>query len=169
MQQHYRDFYIRDWQPRDRKAVCDLINDVLAEYGLACEPQGADQDVWQVELYYQQADGQFWVVEQQDQIVGTAAYYAVKGNCPTAEIRKMYLLPAARGQGLGRFLLQALEQEISANHFQIIRIETASVLKEAVQLYETSGYVPDAHIETQRCDRAYYKKLQANPTEVTHI
>ncbi|MGP1382502.1 MAG: GNAT family N-acetyltransferase [Thainema sp.] len=159
MQQHYRDFYIRDWQPCDRTAACSLIKDVLAEYGLVCEPQGADQDVWDVETYYQQAGGQFWVVEQQDQIVGTAAYYPVKGNCPTVEIRKMYLRPLARGQGLGRFLLQALEQNIIANQFETIRIETASVLKEAVQLYETSGYTPDSQVETQRCDRAYYKKL----------
>ena len=159
MQQHYRDFYIRDWQPRDRKAVCDLITAVLAEYGLVCEPQGADRDVWQVETDYQQSNGQFWVVEQHDQIVGTAAYYPVKGDCPTAEIRKMYLLPTVRGQGLGRFLLQALEQEIQAKQFQMIRIETASVLKEAVRLYETSQYVPDTHVETKRCDRAYYKHL----------
>ena len=136
-----------------------MIDRVLTEYGLACEPQGADQDVWQVETYYLQAGGQFWVVEQQDQIVGTAAYYPVKGSCPTVEIRKMYLLPAARGQGLGRFLLQALEQEIMTHHFQMIRIETASVLKEAVQLYETQGYRLDNHVETQRCDRAYYKQL----------
>lgn len=159
MQQHYCDFYIRDWQPCDREAVCDLINGVLTEYGLTCEPQGADQDVWQVETYYQQANGQFWVVEQQGQIVGTAAYYPVQGDCPTAEIRKMYLRPKARGQGLGRFLLQALEREIRANHFQMIRIETASVLKEAVCLYQSSGYSLDTHVETQRCDRAYYKKL----------
>lgn len=159
MQQRYRDFCIRDWQPCDRKAVCDLIAGVLAEYGLACEPQGADQDVWQVETYYQQTNGQFWVVEQHDQIVGTAAYYPVKGDCSTAEIRKMYLLPTVRGQGLGRFLLQTLEQEIVANRFQMIRIETASVLKAAVQLYETSGYSPDTQVETQQCDLAYYKTL----------
>lgn len=165
MQQHYRDFYIRDWQTCDRKSACDLIKDVLAEYGLVCEPQGADQDVWDVETYYQRAGGQFWVVEQQDQIVGTAAYYPVQGDCPTAEIRKMYLRPTARGQGLGRFLLQALEREIMANQFHRIRIETASQLKEAVQLYESSGYMPDAHIETQRCDRAYYKWLTTNQLE----
>lgn len=159
MQQYYRDFYIRDWQPRDREAAYDLIAAVLAEYGLVCEPQGADQDVWQVETYYQQSNGQFWVVERQEQIVGTAAYYPVKGDCLTVEIRKMYLLPSVRGQGLGRFLLQALEQDIQAKQFQMVRIETASVLKEAVRLYETSQYIPDARIETQRCDRAYYKRL----------
>ncbi|HEY9883346.1 MAG TPA: GNAT family N-acetyltransferase, partial [Thermosynechococcaceae cyanobacterium] len=76
------------------------------------------------------------------------------------EIRKMYLLPAARGQGLGRFLLQTLEAAIATRHFEQIWIETASVLTEAVKLYETSGYQPATGVETERCDRVYLKVLK---------
>jgi putative acetyltransferase len=157
--QQYQHFKIRDWQPEDRQVACDLIRDVLAEYGLTCEPDGADRDVWDVETYYQQAGGQFWVVEQQGRIVGTAAYYPIRRGDRAVEIRKMYLLPEARGQGLGRFLLQALEQAIANQGFHQIRIETASVLQEAVQLYQKSGYQPDEDVETARCDQAYVKIL----------
>jgi GNAT superfamily N-acetyltransferase len=103
------DFHVRDWQPADRQAAADVIRTVLAEYGLGWEPTGADRDVLEVESAYQQAGGEFWVVEQAGQIVGTAAYYPI-GRSPNAvEIRKMYLQRSVRGQGLGRFLLTQLE------------------------------------------------------------
>ncbi len=159
MRLHYQDFLIRAWEPRDRSAAAAVIGSVLADYGLNWEPTGADRDVLEIEACYQQVGGEFWVVESQGQIVGTAAYYPIQRSPQAVEIRKMYLLPAARGQGLGRFLLQQLEQAIAARGFRTIWIETASVLKEAVQLYESSGYQPATGVETPRCDRVYVKSL----------
>ncbi|MBC7822844.1 MAG: GNAT family N-acetyltransferase, partial [Candidatus Parcubacteria bacterium] len=75
------------------------------------------------------------------------------------EIRKMYLVPEVRGQGLGRFLLKELERAIGDRGFDQIWIETASVLKEAVKLYESSGYQSATGVETERCDLVYVKQL----------
>lgn len=155
----YRDFVIRDWQKRDRTEAASLISTVLAEYSLAWEPTGADEDVLEVEKYYLTAGGEFWVIEQQNQIVGTSAYYPIKRGNQAVEIRKMYLLPAARGMGLGKYLLHQLESAIAQKGYQQIWIETASVLAEAVKLYETSGYQPATGVETARCDRVYLKLL----------
>lgn len=155
----YRDFLIRDWQPSDREIAANLIFSVLTEYGLECEPVGADTDVLRVEEAYWQTGGEFWIVERDGQIVGTAGYYPIDRAPKAVEIRKMYLLPAARGQGLGRFLLKKLEDAIATKGFEQIWIETASVLKEAVKLYEGSGYEPTTGVETERCDRVYVKNL----------
>jgi putative acetyltransferase len=155
----YQNFLIRDWQASDRPAAAEVIRSVLAEYGLGWEPEGADQDVLEVEQYYQRKSGEFWVVEQQGKLVGTAAYYPIPRGHNAVEIRKMYLLAEARGRGLGRFLLQQLEQAILTQRFGQIWIETASVLIEAVKLYETSGYQPATGVETERCDRVYVKYL----------
>ena len=103
MQTSFKTFLIRDWRPADRQAAAGIIGQVLTEYGLGWEPEGADSDVIQVETHYQ--GGEFWVVEQAGQLVGTAAYLPIERGEQAVEIRKMYLLPAARGQGLGGFLL----------------------------------------------------------------
>lgn len=158
----YRDFLIRSWKSPDRTTVAQLICSVLAEYGLPWEPEGADQDVLQVENFYDATGGEFWVVESQQQVVGTAAYYPIQRGENAVEIRKMYLAPAVRGQGLGRFLLEQLELTIAARDFRQIWIETASILKAAIQLYEASGYQPAQGVETRRCDRVYVKNLRKN-------
>jgi putative acetyltransferase len=92
-------------------------------------------------------------------VIGSAGYHPISRSVGAVEIRKMYLLGAYRGKGLGRYILGEIEKSIKSRGFQEIWIETASVLKEAVQLYEKSGYVPSSGVETLRCDRVYVKKL----------
>ena len=157
MERQYQDFLIRSWQPCDRQTAFDLIGSVLAEYGLMQEPDGIDRDALEVESYYQ--EGEFWVVERNGSLVGTGAYYPIRRGNNAVEIRKMYLLPEARGFGLGTFLLKELETAIAQKGFEQIWIETASVLKEAVQLYERNGYQLSDGVEAVRCDRVYVKHL----------
>lgn len=161
MPTYYKTFVIRPWQPPDRQPAAHLIRDVLAEYGLPWQPTTADQDVIEIEKFYLETRGEFWVIEQEGKIVGTSAYYPIQRGEKAVEIRKMYLSPQVRGQGLGRFLLQQLEDAIAQRGYREIWIETASVLAEAVQLYESSGYQPATVVETERCDRVYLKTIQS--------
>lgn len=77
MKSYYRDFLIRDWKQSDRTPAAEIIRSVLSEYGLNWEPEGADRDVLQVEEYYLATGGEFWVIEYQNQLVGTGAYYPI--------------------------------------------------------------------------------------------
>ncbi|NJL90009.1 MAG: GNAT family N-acetyltransferase [Coleofasciculaceae cyanobacterium SM2_1_6] len=159
MKNFYQEFLIRDWQPVDRSKAAAVIQQVLMEYGLQWEPEEADQDVVKVEKYYHQTGGEFWVVVQGTEIVGTAAYYPTARGEKAVEIRKMYLLSSVRGRGLGSYLLQELEKAITAAGWQQIWLETATVLEGAVHLYERRGYLPTTGVETTRCDRIYVKSL----------
>ncbi|MEO0928293.1 MAG: GNAT family N-acetyltransferase [Cyanobacteria bacterium J06643_13] len=159
MQGNYQNFTIRDWQKSDRLAAAGVIKTVLEEYGLPWQPELADRDVIEVEAAYLNLGGEFWVVEQAGIIVGTAAYQPISRGNNAVEIRKMYLLPQVRGNGLGRYLLTELEKAIAIKDYQEIWIETASILKEAVKLYGRNGYKPAEGVETARCDLVYLKRL----------
>jgi putative acetyltransferase len=158
-------YLVRSWQPGDRNAVVALIDQVLTEYCLTCEPTGSDRDAREVETCYWETGGEFWVVEQAGALVGTGAYRPTSRGPRAVELRKMFLLPQARGQGLGRYLLTTLEAAIARQGFDEIWLETASVLKQAVGLYETSGYEPTTGVETARCDRIYCKRLVQPPVD----
>jgi DNA-binding MarR family transcriptional regulator/GNAT superfamily N-acetyltransferase len=57
-----------------------------------------------------------------------------------SEIKRMWVAPAARGLGLARRLLTALEQQAAgSNH--VVRLETNATLEEAIGLYRSAGYV----------------------------
>lgn len=158
----FKDFWIRDWTVGDRDEAANVVRTVLKEYGLSWEVNCggcSDQDVVEVEKYYHQTGGEFWVVERDRKIVGTGGYYPIKREHKAVEIRKMYLVPHVRGYGLGRFLLSQLEQAADRAGFLEVWVETATALKEAVRLYERNGYQPESDVDTERCDRAYRKRL----------
>jgi putative acetyltransferase len=157
----YQDFTLRPWQPADRQPVADLISAVLTEYGLGWDPVLADRDVLAIEDCYLNTGGQFWVIEKAGKILGSGGYYPIHRGEKAVEIRKMYLHSSARGIGLGKFLLVKLEGAIAQQGWQEIWVETASILVEAVQLYEGSGYRAATGVETARCDRVYVKYLAA--------
>ncbi|MCL5996192.1 MAG: helix-turn-helix domain-containing GNAT family N-acetyltransferase [Chloroflexi bacterium] len=57
-----------------------------------------------------------------------------------AELKRMWVAPAARGLGLGRRLLHELEQQARAAGVDVIRLETNRALREAIELYRRNGY-----------------------------
>ncbi len=63
------------------------------------------------------------------------------GTTTTAEIKRMYVAPAARGLGLARRMLAHLESTAAAAGAEAMVLETGLRQPEAIALYESAGYV----------------------------
>ena len=59
-----------------------------------------------------------------------------------AEIKRMYVVPHARRQGLGRQLLEALEDKARELGYARIRLDTGARQPHAQAMYERAGYHP---------------------------
>jgi DNA-binding MarR family transcriptional regulator/predicted GNAT family N-acyltransferase len=59
----------------------------------------------------------------------------------SAEIKRMWVSPTARGLGLGRRLITELESHAREHGIQVLRLDTNRTLTEAIALYRSSGYV----------------------------
>ena len=139
----------------DASAVQSLVFSVLTEYGLIPDPEGTDVDLCDLESSYRGRGGAFGVLEAAGgRILGCVGLLPLdQGTC---ELRKMYLLPEARGRGLGRRLLEASLRKAKEMGFHRVVLESATVLKEAISLYERYGFKPytPEHM-SKRCNRAY--------------
>jgi GNAT superfamily N-acetyltransferase len=58
----------------------------------------------------------------------------------TSEIKRMYVIPEARGAGWSRVVLSALESEAEKRGCTEVRLETALMFTAAVALYRSAGY-----------------------------
>jgi ribosomal protein S18 acetylase RimI-like enzyme len=79
-----------------------------------------------------------------------------------AEIKRMYVVPEARGRGLARLVLAALENDARAAGRTRMVLETAVQLPEAISLYVSSAYRPCAKFGFYRSEefsRCYEKTL----------
>jgi DNA-binding MarR family transcriptional regulator len=79
-------------------------------------------------------------------------------------IKRMWVAPSARGLGLGRRMLEALEREARELGLTTIQLETNRSLTEAIQLYKSAGYVevPPFNAEPYG-DHWFEKRLRRRP------
>lgn len=61
-------------------------------------------------------------------------------DTPVAEVKSMYVSPAARGLGLGRRILEELHRVARERGCRAVRLDTNGFLVEAVGLYRAAGY-----------------------------
>jgi DNA-binding MarR family transcriptional regulator/GNAT superfamily N-acetyltransferase len=83
--------------------------------------------------------GAFLVATVEGEPIGCGA---VKTIAPgVGSLKRMWVAESARGLGLGRRLLAALEEEARALGIGTLRLETNRTLTEAIALYRSAGYV----------------------------
>lgn len=76
------------------------------------------------------------------------------------EVKRMYVVPQARGRGAGRLLLAAVEQVAGRWGLDRLRLDTRSDLVEARGLYVATGYVEiAAYNQSSYAERWYEKAL----------
>jgi GNAT superfamily N-acetyltransferase len=87
--------------------------------------------------------GAFLVAYSGDAAVGCGGFKRL--DVETAEIKRMYVAPEARGQGLGRRILEQLEEGARKAGYDVIRLDTGDRLPAAIDLYRSAGYreIPD--------------------------
>jgi DNA-binding MarR family transcriptional regulator/GNAT superfamily N-acetyltransferase len=84
-------------------------------------------------------NGTFVVVYLRGEAIGCGAVKHHPGK--VSDIKRMWLAESARGLGLGRRLLEHLEQLAREHGSREAHIETSDVLPEAVTLYRSAGYL----------------------------
>ena len=63
-------------------------------------------------------------------------------DAETAELKRMYVRPAGRRQGLARKVMAALESDAAQAGYREMWLETGMPQFEAVSLYPSAGYTP---------------------------
>jgi GNAT superfamily N-acetyltransferase len=137
--------------PERAAAVTDAI---LREYlawagGRLVEEYGASLDLDSaLEMHHQYfiddlphlvgPRGRLLVARQDAEVVGVGGLMPVDDK--VAEIKRMYVRPHARGQGLGRAILQRLVADATELGYHTARLESAQFMTEAHALYRSHGF-----------------------------
>jgi putative acetyltransferase len=103
----------------------------------------------------------------EDMPVGCGCFKPYDGQ--TVEIKRMYVQPEVRGQGIAYKILHELEQWAAERGYRYSVLETAIRQPEAIHLYEKSGYTIIANYPPYDVDEkkdlsiCYRKELQPAP------
>ena len=135
-------FQIRSIRAEDDAAIAGIIRTVMPEFGATgCGFAINDPEVDWMSRAYAAPRCAYFVVEQDGVVLGGGGIAPLEGgDGSTCELRKMYFLPKARGQGAGAAMMERCLQAARECGFTRCYLETLGGMDAAMKLYERSGF-----------------------------
>lgn len=124
--------------PDAQRLIAEVQQEYVARYG------GPDRTPLDGDEF-EDPGGAFYVGYLGGEPVATGAWrrrtdVEAFGTRLTAEVKRMYVAPAARGRGLARAMLSHLEEQARESGAETMVLETGTAQPEAMALYESAGY-----------------------------
>jgi GNAT superfamily N-acetyltransferase len=121
-----------------------LVDAVQAEY---VERYGGPDETPMDTAYFAPPQGRFFLAVLGGEPVAMGGWrlrpdVTDLGATRAAEVKRMYVAPAGRRTGLARLVLRTLEDSARDDGCDVMVLETGLRQPEAIELYESSGYVP---------------------------
>ncbi|MEY4778613.1 MAG: hypothetical protein RIS13_1361 [Bacteroidota bacterium] len=133
---------IRPISIADNPLIATIIRSCLTEFG-ANKPGTVYYDKTTDHLFelFQKNGAAYFIAVQDGQVVGGGGIFPSPGlPAGTCELVKMYLLPLARGTGIGATLMNRCLGKAKEMGFVNMYIETLPELKKAISVYEKFGF-----------------------------
>jgi DNA-binding MarR family transcriptional regulator/GNAT superfamily N-acetyltransferase len=111
--------------------------------------------------------GLLLVARLRDEPIGCGAL-KLHGAGP-AEIKRMWVAPTARGLGVGRRILDELEQHARRRGVRLVRLETNKTLREATNLYRSAGYVDVDPFNDEPYAHYWFEKHLSTVPVLSHL
>jgi GNAT superfamily N-acetyltransferase len=128
----------------DLQTVRILFREYAASLGFALDFQGFEDELRALPAEYAEPRGTILLAEDPSDAADGAAWGVValrplEGEA-TCEMKRMYVRPVARGQGLGRVLGEAILAEARERGYRAMRLDTIDTMTPAITLYESLGF-----------------------------
>lgn len=134
------DFGIR----RAISSEVDAAYSIVEEYYTAMTVVARDTREEFARLYFQEGAG-IWLARHEERVIGCIALRAMPQFADSGEVKRLYVQPEYRGQGIAAALHEALETYARNLGYQWLYLDTADNMTSAIRFYEAHGY--------ERCGR----------------
>lgn len=117
--------------PAVQKLVSEALADLAARYG------GTGDDTPVAASDFEPPHGEFLIAVLDGELIGSGGWRSHGGD---AELKRMYTSPRARGRGVARRILAAVEESARRQGRKRLILETGDKQPEAIALYRSCGY-----------------------------
>ena len=138
---------IRKVKQQDNAELAAMIRGVFEEHD--APKQGtvySDPTTDHLFELFRQDNSVLWVAEESGKLLGCCGIYPTEGlpeGC--AELVKYYLPQGARGQGIGKTLMEKSMESAKELGYKDVYIESLPAFSKAVRIYEKQGFKKLSH------------------------
>jgi ribosomal protein S18 acetylase RimI-like enzyme len=129
---------------RARLSELELAYDIVCEYYEAIRVLIRDDKKAFEQEYFSEGVG-LWFASSKQEIVGCIALRTLPHLENSGEIKRLYVRPPYRNQGIAEALLEALEEYAALHGYSSLYLDTKDDLTAAIRFYKSHGY--------QSCER----------------
>lgn len=109
-------------------------------------PDRMQQALDEVSTKFVPPEGLALIARSEGQPVGCVLAYPLEPGI--VEMKRLFVLPSARGNGVGGALIKMLGSKLAARGYSTVRLDTAVFLTDAISLYRSIGFVEIAPYTT---------------------
>ena len=126
--------------PDDQAALVALIREYAAWLNIDMSFQNFDEEMAQIDTEYSLPKGLLWALQDGDTLVGCVGFKCL--DKATAEVKRLYVQPAYRGQHWGTELMQMVLGTTRQLGYQRLVLDTVPQTVDAQGLYVRMGFKP---------------------------
>lgn len=116
----------------------DMLVRVEPIFTRSLEQQNYDEEIARLEEKYAPPRGSIYLVYVEDELAGCVGMKP--SDTESAELKRLYVRPAFRGQKLGELLTRRIMDDARAAGYRKLRLDTLPGLKTALALYRRLGF-----------------------------
>ena len=145
----------------DEQSISE-IKDIFIEYrkdlGLDLSFQDFQDELEELPGEYSPAEGAILLARDEDKTVGCVALRKIDET--TCEMKRLYVKPEYRGEGLGRKLSKSIIEKARDKGYEKMKLDTLTTLKEANELYRSLGFEECEPYRYNPLEDALYMELE---------
>ncbi len=115
-----------------------LFKEYVAWLNIDLSFQDFENELNEIQLKYSKPDGCIILCKINNEFIACVAIRKI--NAHTAELKRMYVHPAFREQGIGKNLLIKAIAFAKETNYSVIRLDTLNYMTPAINLYKKIGF-----------------------------
>ncbi|QGQ95022.1 GNAT family N-acetyltransferase [Paenibacillus psychroresistens] len=128
--------YIRS----DQDKLEYFMETMYVSRGYVFDPEGSHSDIRSIELLYFETGGGFWLLKEEQSVIGTIGLKGIDSENRIGEIKRFFVLPEYQDKGYGKNMMSQIIEFARQAGLIKLRLDTEKQSYKAMSVFRSFGF-----------------------------